>query len=180
MRIVPKGTGNVKRGASGGSIDWWEELGRTTLGVAGDTITVSGLAARKYLKIIAHAIATGGTISSTLTFNGDTGNNYARRVSDNGGADATSTSQPGLFAFTGTAAANQFAVLDVLNITNQEKQVIGHATGANTAGAGNAPVRNETVGKWANTSNQITSVTLTNAGTGDYAIGSEVVVLGHD
>src|ERR1700757_1034155 len=30
IRLVPKGTGNIKRGSTGGSIDWWEELGRTT------------------------------------------------------------------------------------------------------------------------------------------------------
>lgn len=180
LRLVPKGNGNVKRGATGGSIDWWEEIGRTTLSGAGDTITVSSLPARKYLRVLVFAIATGGTISSSVTFNGDSGSNYARRVSDNGGADAATTSQGGLFGFTGTAAANQYAVLDIINVSNQEKLVIGHAVGANTAGAGNAPVRNETIGKWANTSAQINSITFTNGGSGDYAAGSEIIVLGHD
>ena len=50
----------------------------------------------------------------------------------------------------------------------------------NTTGAGNAPNRTEWVGKWANTSNAITRVDVTNTGSGSYAEGSEVTVYGTD
>src|ERR1044072_8850270 len=92
IRLSPKGTGNVKRGASGGSIDWWEELGRTTLGSAGDTITISPISARKYLRIFISILDTGGAVGPNLRFNNDSANNYAFRYSDNFGAAASTAS----------------------------------------------------------------------------------------
>lgn len=160
---------------------FWHEIGRTTLGTAGDTITVNSLPARKYLKVLVFAIATGGTIgTSAFVFNNDTGSNYSRRVADNGAGDTSTTSQSSLYALTATAANNVYAEFDIINVSNQEKLVIGHAIGSGTAGAGNATARNDSGGKWANTSAQISRIDLTNGGTGDFAIGSEMVVLGHD
>lgn len=159
---------------------WWEEMGRTTLGSNGDTISVTGMTAKKYLRILISVIATGGNIAPAMTFNGDTGNNYNHRTSDNGGADATSTSRANIGTVDAVSATTIFIEFDVINISAQEKIVIGHSVRQNTAGAGNAVARREVVGKWANTAAQITRVDVTNADTGDFASGSEVVVLGHD
>lgn len=166
-------------GANGGI--WWEELGRTTLASAGDTITVSGIPARKYLKIFVSALATGGTIRAAVTFNNDTGNNYASRLSSNGAADATTTSAGVLQLDTNAIAQDVYAEIFVVNIAAQEKIPIWHSGERGAAGAANAPNRREGTGKWANTSSQITRVDVTqNLGSGDFAIGSEVIVLGHD
>jgi hypothetical protein len=154
------------------------EIGRTTLGSAGDTITVSGLPVYRYLKIFVSAIDTGGTINGLLTFNNDTGANYSRRYSSNGAADTTTTGQNSLLAHSVTSASPHFAEITVYNVASDEKTVVFFAGDAGTAGAANAPGRVEGVGKWANTSNSITRVDITNGGTGDFAIGSEVVVLG--
>jgi len=65
-------------------------------------------------------------------------------------------------------------------VSNKEKLVF---TKRVTDGGGSAtvtPTRLETAGKWTNTSSQITSVSLTNSGSGDYGIGSMMIVLGHD
>lgn len=159
---------------------WWEELGRTTLGSAGDTLSVTGLTARKYLKVLVTAIATGGTINGVMRFNNDSGANYAKRVSDNSGADATGISANDLYCLANTAAQDHKAIIEITNFTSQEKLAFGHAVGRGTAGAANLPVRNESAGKWTNTSTQITRIDVVNSGTGDYAIGSEIIVLGHD
>lgn len=167
-------------GANGGI--WWEELGRNSLLSAGDTLTLTSFSARKHLKIYLTMIPTGGSINIALRFNSDTGSNYAFRRSVNGAADGSGTSQAYAFLDLG-GASNQltFIEIDCLNIATQEKIVSAHVSGANTAGAGNAPERAEWVDKWANTTDQITRIDVINqAGTGDFAIGSEIIVLGHN
>lgn len=181
LRLVPKGTGNVKRGATGGSIDWWEEIGRTTLGVAGDTITVSSLPSRKYLWVIADCLDTAGTIDLQLRLNGDTGSNYAFRHSQNGGADGTAASVALINVGTnGVLTAPIHADIKINNIATKEKLIIGEAISRGTGGAANNVTRGEFAGKWADITNVVSSVTIFNPGAGDYAIGSEVIVLGHD
>lgn len=148
------------------------------MGSAGDTISVTPITARKYLKIFVTALQS-GQIALNLQFNGDSGNNYAFRVSTNGGADGTSVSQSK--AWLGmTETSDQFHVFEVVNITANEKLVKAFSASFGTAGAGNAPTRLEGAGKWANTAAQITRVDAVNTGTGDFATGSQVVVIGHD
>lgn len=159
---------------------WWQEIARTTLSGAGDTITVSSIPARKYLMVIIEVVSTGGTVNTSITFNGDTGANYAFRVSTDGAADSSATSTTSINTVSTASATPIFAVANVRNIAAQEKLVYAYSIGQNTAGAANLPIRRELAGKWANTAAQITTVTVTNTGTGDYAIGSEVIVLGHD
>ncbi len=161
---------------------WWQEIGRTTLAVAGDTITVSSIPARKYLKIIVRLFDTGGTIGATLRFNNDSGANYAHRFSQDGADDpAVSVSQTSNFLDpTGATAAPIFAELEVMNFATAEKLSHGVSVSRGTAGAAAIGNRREYFQKWANTSDQITRVDVVNSGTGDYAIGSEVVILGHD
>ncbi len=163
-------------GADGGI--WWEELGRTTLGVAGDTISIASLPTRKYLKILASCLPS-GQIRPVIRFNNDSGNNYSLRESVNGGADSTTTAQ-NAFSDATALTSEHYLSWEVVNIAAYEKIGYGVWWSRGTAGAGNAPVRLEGVNKWANTADQITRVDVVNTGTGDFAIGSELVVLGHD
>lgn len=157
---------------------WWEELGRTTLNTTADVITVSSLPARKYLLIKAMVINS-GSINAALQFNNDTAANYAYRQEENGSADATAASANDVRLL--NAASQPYMVeLSVTNVLAQEKIIRGGAVTSGGSGAGNVPGRRDTVGKWANTAAQITRVDLSNTGTGDFASGSQVVVLGHD
>lgn len=167
----------INFGGSGVGI-WWEEIGRTTLGVAGDTITVSSLPVRKYLLLQIRTTST-GTITQVLRFNGDSSNNYAWRRSVNGGADGTSTTTSSLEFGNGDTAPQSFLSVNILNIASAEKQVIGF-NNLGSSGVGNAPNRVELFGKWVNTSNAISSISYVNTNTGDFAEGSEIIVLGHN
>lgn len=169
----------INFGGAGSGI-WWEEIGRTTLGVAGDTITVSSLPTRRYLKIMVSVQDTGGTVNGRLRFNNDSGSNYASRYSVSGAADTTEVSQTSLLHHAATFASVHLAEICVYNIATDEKTSIFFASESGTAGAGSMGSRVEGSGKWSNTADQITRIDILNTGSGDFAIGSEVVVLGHD
>jgi hypothetical protein len=157
----------------------WGKAGSTTLGSAGDTITVSGMTASESNVIMLHKINS-GNVNPLLTFNSDSGSNYAWRYNNNGGTDATVVNGTKLeMAVTG-ATPTLFNIFYSLNISTEEKLLIGHTVEQNTAGAGTAPQRMEVVSKWANTSDQITTVSFGNDAAGDYAVGSNVSVLGSD
>lgn len=158
---------------------WWDEIGRTTLGSAGDTITVSGLPERTYLYIYVKLLNTGGTINGTVTFNGDSGANYAINRSNSFGAASTSTSTNGVSLNQATAAAPTFAHGIIYNISGINKVCAFDTIELNAAGAGTAPSPRTTIGKWANSA-LIDTITVTNGGTGDLNTGSELIVLGHD
>lgn len=153
------------------------EIGRTTLGVAGDTITVNNLPALTNLMVIAFTPDSGGTISHTVIFNNDSGSNYARRRSEAGAAESTAVSVANAIAAT-QVAAKWFTTANIINVSNQEKLVHGFTSHNNANGAGNIPNRIEFAGKWANTSAQITRIDLINGGAGDFAAGSFLIVLG--
>jgi hypothetical protein len=165
------------RGQSG---EWYEELGRTTLSVAGDTISVQNIPAKKYLRILVLAIPTGGTgANGRLRFNNDSAANYAYATQDNGGAAASAVSQT-FVDFIGTALWQTWLTMDIINMSAAEKFGTAHRN-SRDPGAANAPFITQNNFKWANTSAQITRVDYYNdTGTGDFAVGSEVIVLGHD
>ena len=157
----------------------WKELGRTTLSSTGDAIDVSNFAAKDNLMILQHGIPS-GDISSRLRFNSDTGSNYAQRGCRNGGSEATSASRTNVsFSLNPGNASDEWLVANVVNEPSKEKLWITHGIDG-TAGAGNDPNRSEISGVWRNTSNAITSVNVYHTEGGDYAAGSECVVLGCD
>lgn len=156
---------------------WWEEIGRATLAVAGDTITVSGLPARKHLRVLIITLNSGAT-SQYLELNNDSANNYVWRVSSNGAADSSFTANPSLLINSGSY--NILSTIDIINMASREKAFIASSNAINTAGASNVPGRSELMGKWVNTSVPISTVKIFNLAAGDFAAGSEVVVLGHD
>lgn len=156
----------------------WKELGRTTLGSAGDTIDSGTFTAKDNIMILQYSINS-GSVRTGLRFNADTGNNYAHRRSVNGASDATNVNHNRIVADTDVDGTD-FTVSEFNNISAQEKLGILHRAHQSGSGAGNAPDREEMVGKWANTSSQITSVQSYNAESGDFDTGSEIVVLGCD
>lgn len=159
---------------------WWSEVGRTTLGSASDVITVSGLSTYKYIMLIMNAVASGGTLDTNLKFNNDGGANYAQQHAVNYGA---STSQTGVssLALEGSTAisggSEQFVGF-LYNPSTGDKLLQWRCT-QQDAGltAANVPRVLEGVGMW-NSASQVTRFDWTNAGTGDFPIGTEVIVLG--
>ena len=159
------------------SNNFWTELASTTLTSASSTLSSGTFTAKKYLWIQAYII-TGTELNSLFRFNGDTANNYSNRQSRNGGVDSTNTSIGHANIFS-TYAVPAFINMFVVNVSSKEKLVIGHLVQRNTAGAGNAPNREEFVFKWANTSSQITDATFTGS-SGNIGSGSIIKVWGSD
>ena len=155
----------------------WERLAHVALSGAGDTIDSGTFTAKKNMKVIIHTIAS-GTILPTLTFNNDSGSNYANRYNSDESSETTQTSQTSIQIDAISGSFNQFHTMYITNVETKEKLLINEMIGANTAGAGNAPRRSENVAKWANTSSQITSIQVVNAGSGDFDTGSYITVLG--
>lgn len=158
---------------------FWQEIGRTTLGAVADVITVSGLTAKKYLKILVLLVSS-GVITPYLRFNNDSANNYAWRRSSSGGADTATVSTAQIVISFDDLANPSFIEILVINEATREKLAIAHSVDSTGEGAATAPSRTEVVGKWANTADAITRVDLVNTIAGDFSSGSGVVVLGHD
>ena len=80
----------------------------------------------------------------------------------------------------GDETGNRFNDFFIGNKASWYKMIIGHTADARTTGAGAAPFRGEVVGKWLNTSDQITKISCTQTSTGDFLSGSFIRVWGHD
>lgn len=156
----------------------WEVLGRTTLGSNDNTISVQNLAARTYLKVIFQAVATGGTILAALNFNNDTANNYAQRTQFNG-TDASAASAGNAGTGAGLFSQPLFYIADILNISSQEK-MIAYQLALRGSTGNNVPSSGYGTAKWINTASQISRIDAINAGAGNFAAGSEIIVLGRN
>jgi len=179
-RII--GTNTQRTGAdavSGG----WKEVGRTTLGSAGDTIDVSSLPDKRYYMVLTTNIASGTIDARFRLGNGsvDTGSNYARRGSENGAADGTGTGNDSLLIpYAENGNTHFFGVHYFANKSDKEKLLTGHCVDEYASGAGQPPARFENAGKWSNTSDVIDVIRNYNAQSGSFDTGSEMVVLGYD
>ena len=170
--------------AAGGAVGGWVELGRTTLGSAGDTISVSSLADKRYYMVLSDLWASGANINVHARLNNDSGSNYAQRESTTGGADATATNQTELPIDALSIKGTVFGVSYLANLSSKEKLWISHDVGNDdTFGspvASTAPYRTEAYAKWANTSNAVNRIDVINTGSADFRSGSEAVILGWD
>lgn len=156
----------------------WTRLSHVALSSAGDTLNSGTITACHKLKVVVHTFASGGNIKENIRFNSDSGNNYNRRRSNNGASDSSDTSQAQLEVY-GDTTEDRLLYMDITNKSDKVKLVFGDYN-INTVGAGNAPSRTEWVGKWQNTSAQITNITITNDGSGSYDTGSYITVFGDD
>jgi len=166
--------------------NFWEELASVTLGTDGDVLSSGTFTAKKYLWVQAF-IKNSGTsarYNTEMTFNGDTGSNYSERRSLDGSSDATSVNQTKIMNSGVTGSNDDLWCLNMFVVNNSatEKLCIGHGFDTYAgSGAGTAPSqRFEKVAKWANTSSQITNITITNSDTSNYDAISELRVWGSD
>jgi len=163
------------------SVGGWVEVGRTTLGSAGDTISVSSLSDKRYYMILGNIKNTGGDTVSHIRANSDSSGNYALRRSVNGGADSTTTSDNRLFSTHNSKSVDsRFIHGNITNLSAKEKLGIFNVVENGSTGVGTAPSRIEGVGKHAQTSNPVNELRLFNDEAGSFDTGGELVVLGWD
>ena len=160
--------------------NFWEELASVELGSAGDNLSSGTITAKKYLWFQAYIIPTGGSANCNLTFNNDTDQNYSLRYTE-GTNEQTLTGERLISMDVAKKSTPFFINGFVINNSANEKLTIIHQMNQSTATAGYAPTRNEIVGKWSNTSAQITEIDIDNPQVGvDYNTGSILKVWGHD
>lgn len=157
----------------------WAKLGTDTLTSAGSTLTVTGFTGKTNIFMIAEGL--GVTLGDeTMQFNNDTGSNYSLRSSTNGGTDSTLTSRVEYtFQRNGNGSQNDLFFAYIVNVSSEEKLIISFSNQNITAGAGTAPTRDEIVGKWANTSNEITEIDV-NSNAANLQTDSNLSVIGTD
>jgi len=160
----------------------WGKAGSTTLTSAGDDINVTSLADNRYYMVLGNASNGVDNPQARFRLNSDTGSNYTTRYSENGGSDATQTSQTSIYLADAQSVGDHcFTVGYIINIAGKEKLIIAHTVNDRGGlGASNDPYRWETVAKHVQTSNPINAINYFNGGAGSWAIGSECVVLGSD
>jgi len=159
----------------------WKELGRVTASVG----EVTGLADKRYLMVLGHHIQGSGNSGLGLQLNGDTtASQYPRRYSENGGSDATPTTETNVFFDTnGSTVSGKewFTVMHIENKSDKEKLGIYHtAYNRNGLGSGQSSHRLEGVFKWVNTSNPISSIKFSDFNGTAMNSASQVIVLGWD
>ena len=158
----------------------WAKAGTTTLSCTTDVIDVTSLSNNKFSTMLNHGLYSGDS-NGTFNFNNDTGSNYAFRNNYSGASEGTSVSQT-KFSYNDSSTHDSIlAISYIINIAAEEKLFISNQATVTTTGPGTAPNRAEQVGKWANTSDAITSIKHTqSSGGGDYISGSNASVLGSD
>lgn len=170
----------VDFGGAGAGI-WWEEIARTTVSSPTDTITVSSIPARKYLKILCVGEASSGVIDSQFRFNNDSSALY-RSSYQVQGSPGTSTDTGAVTSVpmeSGTVTDTQLcrAEIDIINVATKAKIFHWHNTNNTSA---SAMTWLDGDGRWANTTNLISRFDWINTGIGDFGTNSEVIVLGHN
>jgi len=156
----------------------WGKLGSTTLGATADIISIDPVSDVTNHTILVH-MTSSGAADPSIRFNNDSGNNYARRVSSNGGSDTTNVSDS-RYQMAAHTSRDSFTVHYAFNLTAEEKLCISFQLDQQATGAGTAPTRYEIVGKWANTSNAVIRTDLVNLNSGDFAADSNISALGSD
>ena len=160
-------------------VDEWNKLGTNTLTSPADNIS-NTITEKKFLEYMLMKINTGGAVNPTLTFNSDSAANYAYRYASNGAADVPLVNQSKIEMTKSGATPTSLVISYSINISTEEKLVIINDVESSATGAGTAPNRMEVVGKWVNTSAQITTVNFGNDAAGDYDTGANATVFGTD
>jgi hypothetical protein len=147
--------------------NFWELLDDSSWS-SGDNWTSGTFTAKKYLWVQIYDKA--GSGSTYVRFNGSNATDYCNRYSINGGA-STITDQPE--SYLGAMDNFSFHNLFILNNASKEKLFVHNRASVSSANnTAIAPTRMESIGKWANTSNAITSISVLTAGGGNLTAGN--------
>lgn len=149
----------------------WQQVGQTVLGAPGLTLSVGSIPARKHYRVEVD-FNVGPAAAAYMTFNGDTGNNYAQRVQKNGAADATSTSRANLDIMTGSAGNKAILSLWFSQHAANVKAIFWEVIDANSKTT--APDVWYGAGLWDNTAAAISTITLTSGS--NFATGAIMTV----
>ena len=126
----------------------WEKNGTPdTVGGTGSTLQITNLTAKKFNVFLMHSLYSAGAPAITQTINNNTNSVYARRGSNNGGADSTATSAAS-WTMQIRTDDDEFSLQYLCSISGEEKLAIQFIMGANVAGAANAPSRKEQTAKF--------------------------------
>ena len=163
----------------------WKRLVSVNLsGGAADTLSTGTFAAYPHLKVEGYFKATGGNTVANARFNNDGGGNYPTRHQPNGSSEYALTGRTEIETYQAapmSTGESSYVVMDIINIANKEKLVIGHTVHmADGTGAGNAPRRNEFVAKWTSKTAQITRIDFINNDSGSLDTVSTFTVWGAD
>lgn len=185
VNSLTSSNGAITLNASSGNIlitPQWELLCTNELSVSGTSLSCSDFPARRFLMVIVETRLVTSGVDIGIQFNGDTGNNYAWRKSANGGTDTTAINDNNCLTQNPSSGMNQLHTLHISNnLASENKVLYGTVANSGSAGAGNLAGRMEIACKWANTTNQITTITIMrDAGTGSYDVDSNIAVWGYD
>ena len=160
---------------------WGKNGTPDTLTSAGTTLSISDLTANKFNQFMSHRIPTGGNFDNDdLYFNGDnTSTVNAYTSSTNNGTTSPTVSADGIIISHGNASWEYFHVCYMVSISGEEKLGIVSTCGGAT-GAGSTIHRTEIVYKFvpSSLSANVTQVAITEKGSGNHAIDSNLSALG--
>ena len=155
--------------------NFWEELATHTQSSSGEA-TIS-FTAKKYLWIQYEITALNPTATGlSIRFNSDSGSNYCRKFAEDGTNQSDSTSQNKL-SMIHSGGSHFFGNMFIINNASNEKLITAHQVAKTSAsgGASEVPRRWEIAGKWANTSDQISSLTFIDTEQGSSGISKGTI-----
>ena len=156
----------------------WAKNATSTRGSAGELTDVT-LTAYKFNMFMNHNIDLSANNDIIIQFNNDTSTNYADRFERNG-TENTTTNNGDIRLVPSGGAFDSFIIGFYVNLAAEEKLAIIFSMQDGGAGAANDPDRDFGVGKWTNTSTQITEADITTTSTATLGTSSNVSFLGSD
>ena len=155
----------------------WKRLAHQEITSTGDNFSEFTFDSADILKVVMYVVKQ-GTGDLTLYPNAVTsGSNFSATYTKNGGAYSGNNNHCGIHGNYGQLAGNTLATYHINNLKTSEKLVQWNYCIDTGSASTNIPDRFEAVGKYTDTSNQITSFSAT-LGAGGFGAGSYITVWG--
>lgn len=158
--------------------NFWQELSSIQADGSSTNLSSGTISGKKYL--LAQIYQQGTSADLSINFNNDTGSNYCDRYNINN-AEGTRTNQTKFqnWLHQGYGGQSSLITMFIINNSSNEKLVIAHSITTGGSTSANVPRLGNWIGKWTNTSSQITEIE-TNSQTGNFGTSSFIKVWGAD